>query len=158
MENCSKLYNDIVSCPNKSNTLPTQKGSFPAAAIIETDLRLPPGISAETGEAWLNVAASAVAALRPGTKFSFERTQEYPAFELPAGSAFRQVIAPLAGNGFSAPVRYATDAGFFAAAGIPCVVFGPGDIAQAHTADEWIALDQVEQATALLARVLTASG
>jgi acetylornithine deacetylase len=26
------------------------------------------------------------------------------------------------------------------AGGIPSVVFGPGDIAQAHTADEWISL------------------
>ena len=28
--------------------------------------------------------------------------------------------------------------------GIPSVVFGPGDIAQAHTADEWIAVEQLE--------------
>jgi acetylornithine deacetylase len=26
------------------------------------------------------------------------------------------------------------------------VVFGPGDIAQAHTCDEWVELDQVRQA------------
>jgi acetylornithine deacetylase/succinyl-diaminopimelate desuccinylase-like protein len=30
------------------------------------------------------------------------------------------------------------------------VVFGPGDIAQAHTADEWIELKSVERASALL--------
>ena len=52
------------------------------------------------------------------------------------------------------PARYATDAGFFAAAGIPCVVFGPGDIAQAHTADEWIELAQVERAATLLGEVM----
>ena len=28
--------------------------------------------------------------------------------------------------------------------GTTCVVFGPGDIAQAHTKDEWIELDQVQ--------------
>jgi acetylornithine deacetylase len=27
-----------------------------------------------------------------------------------------------------------------------CLVFGPGDIAQAHTKDEWVELDQVRQA------------
>jgi acetylornithine deacetylase len=29
------------------------------------------------------------------------------------------------------------------------VVIGPGDIAQAHTADEWIELDQLDRACAL---------
>jgi acetylornithine deacetylase len=44
-------------------------------------------------------------------------------------------------------VPYGTDAGPLGAYGVPCVVFGPGDIAQAHTKDEWIELDQVCQAT-----------
>ena len=43
-------------------------------------------------------------------------------------------------------VPFGTDAGPLTATGIPCVVFGPGDIAQAHTKDEWIDLDQVAQA------------
>jgi acetylornithine deacetylase/succinyl-diaminopimelate desuccinylase family protein len=43
-------------------------------------------------------------------------------------------------------VPYGTDAGPLGAAGLPCVVFGPGDIAQAHTKDEWIELDQVRLA------------
>jgi acetylornithine deacetylase/succinyl-diaminopimelate desuccinylase-like protein len=33
-------------------------------------------------------------------------------------------------------------------------VFGPGDIAQAHTADEWISLRSLERGTALLTRFL----
>lgn len=50
-------------------------------------------------------------------------------------------------------VPYATDAAFLAAAGVPTVVFGPGSIAQAHTADEWIALDQVVLAAELYYRL-----
>ena len=42
-------------------------------------------------------------------------------------------------------VGYGTDASTFSHAGIPAVVLGPGDIAQAHTADEWIDLHQLEQ-------------
>lgn len=49
-------------------------------------------------------------------------------------------------------VPYGTDAAAFAAAGVPTVVFGPGSIAQAHTADEWIALDQVEKAAEIYYR------
>lgn len=43
-------------------------------------------------------------------------------------------------------VPYGTDAGPLAQAGLPCVVFGPGDIAQAHTEDEWIEAAQVTDA------------
>jgi len=47
-------------------------------------------------------------------------------------------------------VNYFSDAGEFAAAGIPSIVFGPGDIRQAHTADEYIELDQLERAVPVL--------
>jgi acetylornithine deacetylase ArgE len=50
------------------------------------------------------------------------------------------------------PVAYGTDASKIAAAGIPSVVFGPGDIARAHTCDEWVPLDEVEQAAEVLYR------
>ncbi len=40
-------------------------------------------------------------------------------------------------------VPFGTDAATIAAAGVPSVVFGPGSIAQAHTADEWLSLDEL---------------
>ena len=49
-------------------------------------------------------------------------------------------------------VPYGTDASIIAAAGVPTVVFGPGSIDQAHTADEWIAVEQLEQAAEVLYR------
>jgi acetylornithine deacetylase/succinyl-diaminopimelate desuccinylase-like protein len=49
-------------------------------------------------------------------------------------------------------VHYFCDAAVLAAGGIPSVVFGPGDIAQAHTADEWISLAELERAKNLLVR------
>jgi acetylornithine deacetylase len=42
--------------------------------------------------------------------------------------------------------QYGTDASRMSHAGIPAVVLGPGDIAQAHTNCEWVDLTQVEQA------------
>ena len=50
-------------------------------------------------------------------------------------------------------VPYGTNAASIAAAGIPTVVFGPGSIAQAHTADEWIAIEQLERAVDALQRI-----
>ncbi len=53
-------------------------------------------------------------------------------------------------------VPYGTDASTLALAGIPSVVFGPGDIAKAHTVDEWVPLDEVEQASEILFRLASA--
>lgn len=50
------------------------------------------------------------------------------------------------GSGRCVGVPYGTDAPAFAAAGIPTVVFGPGSIAQAHTVDEWIEIQQMHAA------------
>ncbi|MEY4385517.1 MAG: Acetylornithine deacetylase [Verrucomicrobiota bacterium] len=51
-------------------------------------------------------------------------------------------------------VHYFCDAAVLAAGGTPSVVFGPGDIAQAHTVDEWIELDQLERARRMLVEFL----
>lgn len=61
-----------------------------------------------------------------------------------------------AGQKKGAGVDFFTDAGVLASAGIPSVVFGPGDIAQAHTSDEWVAVSQLERGAQLLLRYLQA--
>jgi len=53
-----------------------------------------------------------------------------------------------------AGVDFFCDAAVLSAGGIPSVVFGPGDIAQAHTADEWISLASLERGKDLLLRFL----
>jgi acetylornithine deacetylase/succinyl-diaminopimelate desuccinylase-like protein len=53
-----------------------------------------------------------------------------------------------------AGVDYFCDASILAQGGIPSIVFGPGDIAQAHAADEWIAQKSLEAAVALLLKFL----
>ena len=47
-------------------------------------------------------------------------------------------------------VPYGTDAAPISAAGVPSIVFGPGSIAQAHTADEWLDLAQLQAASDVL--------
>ena len=51
-------------------------------------------------------------------------------------------------------VTYGTEAGVFTAGGVPCVVCGPGDIGDAHRADEFVALDQLAECEAFLARLV----
>jgi len=51
-------------------------------------------------------------------------------------------------------VNFFCDAAVLSAGGIPSVVFGPGDIAQAHTADEWISLAELERGKDLILKFL----
>jgi acetylornithine deacetylase len=59
----------------------------------------------------------------------------------------RRVIQEHGGPGAMVGVPYGTDARAFDQVGAPSVVFGPGAIDQAHTCDEWIAIDQLHTAT-----------
>lgn len=47
-------------------------------------------------------------------------------------------------------VSFGTDASTLCQGGIPSLVFGPGSIDQAHTKDEWIAIDQLNLSVAIL--------
>jgi acetylornithine deacetylase/succinyl-diaminopimelate desuccinylase-like protein len=51
-------------------------------------------------------------------------------------------------------VDFFCDAAVLSAGGIPSVVFGPGDLAQAHTADEWISLAELERGKELILKFL----
>jgi len=51
-------------------------------------------------------------------------------------------------------VNFWTEASLFSDAGLAALVFGPGDIAQAHTADEWVSLEQLEQVARHYQRII----
>ena len=51
-------------------------------------------------------------------------------------------------------VPYATNASHYAAAGAPVLVLGPGNIAQAHTKDEWLDRASLAQAVELYSALL----
>jgi acetylornithine deacetylase len=52
-------------------------------------------------------------------------------------------------------VDFWTEASLFSQAGMTALVFGPGDIAQAHTADEWVSLEQLDAYANHVMRMLT---
>ncbi|HET7127005.1 MAG TPA: acetylornithine deacetylase, partial [Lysobacter sp.] len=51
-------------------------------------------------------------------------------------------------------VDFWTEASLFSQAGLTAFVYGPGDIAQAHSADEWVSLEQLQRYTDSIARLL----
>ncbi len=56
------------------------------------------------------------------------------------------------------PVDFWTEASLFAQTGIPALVLGPGSIEQAHAPDEWVALDQLEEAARMYRAIMEADG
>jgi len=67
------------------------------------------------------------------------------------GDAIRKATGDVA----SEAAHYATDAGLYNAAGIPTVVFGPGDIRQAHTDAEYLDLEEFQQAVRIIRTLLS---
>jgi acetylornithine deacetylase len=52
-------------------------------------------------------------------------------------------------------VDFWTEASLFSRAGMTAIVYGPGDIAQAHAADEWVALEQLQRYADNVTRILS---
>ncbi len=81
-----------------------------------------------------------------------------PGFIAPALASQSEALATLLGGPIGDAVDFWTEAALFAAAGCDTVVWGPGDIAQAHTADEWVDCEQLDMMTTHYQRVLDHGG
>lgn len=79
----------------------------------------------------------------PAARIDFEVLAQTPGLDTPEDAAIVSLAAELGGTPSPDKVTYGTEAGLFFNAGIPTVVCGPGDIAQAHAPDEFIALEQI---------------
>jgi acetylornithine deacetylase len=73
-----------------------------------------------------------------------ESQTSVPAFTAGAQSDAVALAMALTGANGTSTVSYATEAGLFEQAGCPAVICGPGDIAQAHAADEFVSIAQLE--------------
>ena len=82
-------------------------------------------------------------AVAPEAGFQFETICEIPSFLASADDAVTRLAQRLSGQRQTTQVAFGTEAGIFKQSGIPTVVCGPGHIAQAHQADEFVTLDQL---------------
>jgi acetylornithine deacetylase len=88
-----------------------------------------------------------------GVDFTIEAAA--PGCETPADSDIVALAANWGGIATDDKVTYGTEAGLFSEAGIPTVVCGPGDIAQAHGPDEFIELEQIAACEAFVDALIT---
>ena len=131
---------------------------IPDQAQFEIELRPVPGDDAHAVLARVQAHAAsmiepAMHAIDPATGFQFEVDNWAPPLALPGDHDLAALVHQLTGRNQGGYVSYATDAGLYQQSGIPSIVCGPGDIAQAHRADEWIAKSQLDACDAFLQRL-----
>ena len=79
----------------------------------------------------------------------------YPGLDTDSSLAPVATMVDLVGCGEPGPVAFGTEAGLYAdRLGVPSVIVGPGDIADAHRPDEYVALDQLERCGDVLHRTI----
>jgi len=124
---------------------------IPERCEIDVGVRLLPGMPSSDCVARIGAAIAAVST--PGT-VTVRLTNETPAFATPADRPLHLELCRLMGQHGDAGVGFGTDAGRLAALGLDCVIWGPGDIANAHRADEWMPLEEFARAAAVLRQLV----
>jgi acetylornithine deacetylase len=81
-----------------------------------------------------------------------------PAFGLAKDDPFLSVVLAHARSKAPIGVNYGTDAGRLEVLGCRSVVFGPGDITQAHRANEWISCEEFDRASAVVDSIVREAG
>ena len=132
----------------------------PADCRFNYEFRNLPGsdVSAMQGEisAYAATLEPAMRAVDADAGISFETLCEMPAFLARADDPAVLLAQRLAATDATTLVAFGTEAGLFQRAGTPTVVCGPGHIAQAHQADEYVSLAQLAAGERFLLALTTA--
>ena len=121
----------------------------PDECAVTLDIRTVPGQDNQETLADLEAYVRERVPERDGLQVVFDPPgHDSPSFETAGDHPLVQTACALRGQAVAEVVPYGCDASKLAAAGSPSSIFGPGDIAQAHTKDEFIALTDLEAGTA----------
>jgi acetylornithine deacetylase len=130
----------------------------PAACWFGWEIRRLPGFDGKALDTHIRRFAeehceAPMRAADPGAGVSIELTNEVPPFQADTRSQVVPLALKLAQQNDTFAVCYATEASLFQGGGAPAVVCGPGNIAQAHTPDEYLEISELEKCLAFLARL-----
>ncbi|MFP3903975.1 MAG: M20 family metallopeptidase [Armatimonadota bacterium] len=131
----------------------------PDLCEIVLDRRVIPG--EDTDDVFAEIEAAVADGVDDTVQWEAELFLDDPTLETSADAPVAQLVAraldEVSGMPEPVGVQYGTDASKFAEAGIPSVVIGPGSIRQAHSADEFVEISQVQQAARIYERICTIS-
>lgn len=130
--------------------------TYPDQCLLTVERRTVPGETPTDAVREMEQALQRVAGSTPGrgeVRHVFSQWPSNVATDAPIvtalSSAMRQLGEATPMEGLSAW----TDAALLNAAGIPAICYGPGDIALAHSATEWVAEEEIVRATGVLERL-----
>lgn len=134
----------------------TAESVYPDLCELLLERRTLPGEAPADVLAELAAVLETVRAREPEVRGTLEPTLARPGTEVPPDARLvRGLLDACARGGVVGGVEGMTawvDAAFLNEAGIPAVCFGPGDIGQAHSADEWVDASQVRVCADVLER------
>ncbi len=136
---------NMVSGGVKGNVVPDR-------ASFMIDRRLVPGEDPATVNAEIVAVAERVVADIPGLRVEVTPSDEVRPATMadPSGPLVHAMLGANRYLGLSTELTgfsMASDGRFFAAAGHPTIIYGPGDPKLAHIPDEWVGVDEVLEAT-----------
>lgn len=138
----------------------TSLNIVPDHALVEWEIRALPEDDADALVA--EVVAYAATELQPAMRarapeagISFELKSAIPGFAASPDAPITSLAKHWAGRNDHAKVAYGTEAGLFVEmADIPTIVCGPGSIAQAHQADEYVEASQLDACESFMRRMI----
>ena len=136
----------------------TASNIVPICCRIGFEIRAMPGLDIDAIEARLvkyvnEKCLPRMHAVAPEANIDILLANRVPPFGTGRDAEVVSLAMKLAGQNDTHAVSYATEAGLFQHAGAPSVVCGPGNIAQAHTANEWIAESELHKCMGFLSRL-----
>jgi acetylornithine deacetylase len=94
-------------------------------------------------------------AVDPSTGIDFDVYAGFPGLDIAPDAGVVTLAKALVARNDHGKVAYGTEAGLFLEiGGVPTVVVGPGSIEQAHKADEWIAVEQLDKCARFVERLV----
>jgi acetylornithine deacetylase len=136
----------------------TQLNIMAAEATFDWDLRVVPGDSREDiVEEFIDYARGVEAEMRTkaaGCRIEMTQMTNAPSLAPSADNPAADLAKAITGHNSTDVVAYAAEAGQFQEAGFSVVICGPGSIDQAHQANEFITLAQVQEGTRFIRRLI----
>jgi acetylornithine deacetylase len=99
----------------------------------------------------------AMRTVTPAAGFAWRELMSYPGLGGTDGAMIEEICCRLSATEAPIKLAFGTEAGHFAARGIPTVVCGPGDIRVAHKPDEYVDLAQLERCARFLRALVHAT-
>jgi acetylornithine deacetylase len=130
----------------------------PKDCVFQFDMRTLPQASPEALfeeiRTYAQVLANEMRTVDPESGIDLKWVSQTVGLAAAESDAIVQWAMKLSRNTTVGKVSYGTEAGLFQKMGVPTVICGPGDIAEAHRPNEFVALDQLAQCEIFMDRIL----